>query len=309
MAGANAMKPRRSRGQGRAGVLALFAGLTIAALAREARAQDFLDLPIPDIGPPPLTVDLEQAEKRAFWRAGRERLFFGATAELGNLYLRTGASLGYGKPYWSWIGVEGSSSLSPGGGIEYAGLRYVRPGIDFHAGARYVFTTNQRFLVQRPTYTRDQTEETYGDKVRYVSLEAELAGAFPVLRGSVVGVAGVYGIQGTPEGWNLFDPILRIVAKPPWIWRGRLGYLARVDRWDMFRLGAMVEVIGNPPRGEVVVRAGPAITVMITHHLEAFGTALLVLSSPDSLVLNGAQFGELGFRYRWATGDRWPEFP
>ena len=30
---------------------------------------------------------------------------------------------------------------------------------------------------------------------------------------------------------------------------------------------------------------------------------------PDTLGLMGGQIGELGFRYRWATGDRWPEVP
>jgi hypothetical protein len=295
---------RRSRAAA-AGIGALLIGAT----AQEAAAQSGFDLPISDASAPPLTGDIEQVEKRAFWGAGRQRWFFAAMGEAGNFYVRTTAAVGYGKPHWSWIGVESSSSLSPNGGVEYGGVRLSSRGFDFRAGARYNFTFNQNFLVPRKSYTRDQTEEAVGERSRYVVMEAELTGGYPLLRGALFGVAGVYAIAGTPPGWNVFEGALKIVVEPPFVWRARLGYLARIDRWDMFRLGATAEILGNPHRGAVVVRAGPTVTVMITHHLEAFGTALMVLRSPDSLGFASAQFGELGFRYRWATGDRWPEFP
>jgi len=36
---------------------------------------------------------------------------------------------------------------------------------------------------------------------------------------------------------------------------------------------------------------------------------MIVAYSPDTLGLIGADLGQLGLRYRWATGDRFPEFP
>lgn len=293
---------------------ALLRGLLAAAAlvlgARTAVAQtQVLDIPIPGIGPPPLTGDIEAAGKRAFWRAGRERWFFAATGELGNLYVRGGGAVGYGRPHWQWGGVEGSSAVSPNGGVVYGGLRFSSPWIDVRAGARYTFTSSGHFLAPLDSYTKDDTENSAGPRLRYLTLEAEAAGGFPAPGGAVFGIFGVYGVMGTPAGYNLFDPTLQIVAAPPILWRARAGYLARVDKWDMFRVGGAVEVIGNPPRGLAVVRAGPAITVLVTHHLEAYGAALLVVHSQDRLGLAGGQLGELGFRYRWATGDRWPEFP
>jgi hypothetical protein len=59
----------------------------------------------------------------------------------------------------------------------------------------------------------------------------------------------------------------------------------------------------------VNVRLGPAIVVSLTHHLEAVGVAALSVFNPDEIGLAGADLGQIGMRYRWATGDLWPEFP
>lgn len=292
-----------------AATLVLWGLAGVCGLAREAAAQDVLDLPIPGIGPPPLTGDIEQVEKRAFWRAGKQRWFFAASGEAGNLYLRATGALGYGKPHWSWVGLEEWSSVSPAGGAAYAGLRVSTPYLDVRAGSRYTFTMSQHFLAPRPLFTRAATEENDGPKCRYATLEAEAATGFALLRGSLFGIVGIYGVVDAPKGWAFFEQALQIVIEPPIVWRARLGYLQPIDRWDSFRLGATVEAVGNPTRGAVVVRAGPAITAQITHHLEAFGAALVVLTSPDDIGILGDQLGEIGFRYRWATGDRWPEFP
>lgn len=287
---------------------ALFTAALLLAPLRAAAQTQVLDIPIPGIGPPPFTGEVEMSGKRAFWRAGRERWFFAATGEVGNLYVRTTAAAGYGRPHWAWGGVEGSSAVSPNGGVLYGGLHFAWPWLDVRAGARYTFTS-QHFLAPRVSYTRDQTEETSGPKLRYMAFEAEAASGFPAPGGAVFGIFGVYHPIGTPEGYSMIDQALQIVASPGLSWRGRAGYLARVDRWDMFRAGAAVEVLGNTGRGLVVVRAGPTITALVTHHLEAYGAALLVVHSDDKLGLLGGQLGELGFRYRFATGDRWPEFP
>jgi hypothetical protein len=290
------------------GAAAAAALLFLGAGAASAQV-DVLDLPIPGLGPPPLTGDIEQVGKRAFWRAGKQRWFFASTLELGNLYLRGGASVGYGKPHWSWVGLEGSSAISPNGGVTYGGVRFSTPWVDLRAGARYLFTANHSFLVPRETYTREDLEHRTLSDLRYVTMEAEAASGYPVPRGVIFGILGAYRVIGTPQAFYLFEQTLQTVAKPKLLWRARVGYLARIDKWDMFRVGLAVEAIGNPPRGTVMVRTGPAVTVLITHHLEAFGAALLPVYNTDPIGTAAAQFGELGFRYRWATGDRWPELP
>jgi hypothetical protein len=288
----------------------LVAAAAVALGARTADAQvQVLDLPTPSLAPPPFTGEIEEVGKRAFWRAGRTRWFFAGSLEAGNIYLRGSAAVGYGKPHWFWGGIEGSSAAAPNGGVVYGGLRFAAPYVDLRAGARYTFTMSQHYLAVRDTYERDELEHTLGPKMRHVTLEAEIASGYPLFGGGVFGIFGIYHPVGLPEGWNMFDPTLQIVAAPPLLWRARLGYLKSVDKWDMFRLGGAVEAVGNPPRGLVVVRAGPTITALITHHLEAYGAALLVIHSPDKLGIASGQLGEVGFRYRFASGDRWPELP
>lgn len=279
-----------------------------SALGATARAQ-VIDIPNVVIGPPPLTGDQAVAGKRAFWRAGKERWFFAATEEIGNFYLRTSGAVGYGRPHWIWAGIEGTSALSPNGGVLYGGLHAAWQWLDLRAGARYTFTAKQHFLSPRATFTKDETENTSGPKERYLALEAEAASSVSVPGGALTGLVGLYHPLGTPEGYHLFDQALQLIAAPGLSWRARAGYLARVDRWDFFRAGPVAEVLGNVPRGLVVVRAGPTISALITHHLEAYAAALLVVHSGDALGLAGGQLGEVGFRYRWATGDRWPEIP
>lgn len=289
---------------------ALIAAAALVSGARTAAAQNAgLDLPSPGIPPPPLSGGIESSDKRDFWRAGKRRWFFSATGEVGAIYGRASGAFGYGRPHWFWFGAETSAALGTGGGATYAGLRFASPRVDVRVGARYLFATSQRFLVPRESYTKDDTEERVGAYQRYVSLEQEVAGSVPIPHGAIFGITGLYYLVGTPEGWNLFDQNLQVVAAPGVLWRGRLGCLFNVDKWDTFRIGGSVEVIGNPSRDLIVVRAGPTVTTLITHHLEAYGTALLVVHSKDLLGLAGAQTGELGLRYRWATGDRWPEFP
>lgn len=303
------MRPRTTR-QRATLLAALLAVAALSGLARTAAAQSqVLDLPTTTIAPPPLTGDIDQVGRRAFWAAGKQRLFLASTVELGNFFVRAGAAAGYGKPHWAWLGVEASSASAPSGGVEYAGLRFVLPYADLRVGARYTFTASGHFLDRRPTYTHDQAELSTGPHLRYGMLEAEIAGGYPFGRGALFGIAGVYDVMGVPEGYNLLEQTLQIVAQPPLLWRARAGYLLQVDRWDMFRLGVSVEALGNPARGNITVRTGPMISALITHHFEAYGAALLVVHSPDTLGLMGAQLGELGFRYRWATGDRWPEMP
>ena len=63
------------------------------------------------------------------------------------------------------------------------------------------------------------------------------------------------------------------------------------------------DLIGLPGRDEFVVRAGVVASVAIDAHLEAQASLVPVIVSPDTLGLAGADFGQLGVRFRWATGS------
>jgi hypothetical protein len=181
--------------------------------------------------------------------------------------------------------------------------------IDARAGARYTLSTNQYMLLPQEQYTRYDTEYKLGPRSRYAALEAEVSGSVPAPGGSIFAVATGYAILGTPAPYYIFEDTLKVIVAPPYIYRFRAGYIAQPTREGTLKVGGTAELIGIPGRNTFVVRAGPALNVALTHHLDAVGALTVVIASPDSLGLVGADLATLGLRYRWATGDRWPDFP
>ncbi|AUX39200.1 hypothetical protein SOCE26_005820 [Sorangium cellulosum] len=282
----------------------------LALAAARAAAQDVADLPPSISDPPPTSAGIDVLQKRSYWaRSAGARPFVSAVLELGVIYYRPTLAIGVGRPHWSWVGVEGYASVSPTGGAEYVGLRAALPGVELRAGARYAFSTSQYFLQPQTSYTRRDTELMLGPRSRYVAGEVELSGSTPLLGGSLFGVATGYVVLGAPRGFYLYEEALHAVMKPPFLYRARIGFLGEMDEYGELRLGAAAEVIGNPGRGSAIVRVGPVLAISLTHHLDALGTVMVVAATPDRLGLLGADLGQLGLRYRWATGDRWPEFP
>lgn len=258
---------------------------------------------------PPPTKGVEETGRRPYWGGGHTRSFLSSVLELGPFYGRAQLALGYGKPHWQWIGVEGQTGITTTGGSEYAGLHAASPWGGARVGGRYLFPTTQYFLEKQDSYMQRETEFSVGPRSRYVALEAELTGAFPLLRGSVFAVASGLYVLGVPAAYNIYEESLHVVMAAPYLWRGRLGYVYAFGLNGALRVGAAAELIANPGREAYIVRAGPVLALALTHHLDVSATVLGVVSSPDSLRLRGAEIGQFGFRYRWATGDRYREFP
>ncbi len=246
---------------------------------------------------------------RPYWSAGEYRPFLAAVFETGGVSLRTELDAGWGKPHYSWFGTEISSSMSLRGLTAFGGLRGVLPFGHVRAGGRYVASISQRFLDKTAVVTRPMLDVDEGDRSRYVSIDGEVQFEIPVPIGKLGGVASAHGLFGVPEDKLVFEDALRIIAEGPFIARGRLQYLAGIGDPPTFRVGGIVEVMGDPVREAVWIRSGPAVAVSLTHHLEAVGVAALTLLSPDEIGLAGADMGQIGLRYRWASGDLWPEFP
>lgn len=290
-------------------IVGALAAAAIAAVAREGAAQGPTEATPPPQGNQSAVTRDFAGTPRPFWTSATPGPFVSSIMELGILYYRPQIAIGYGRPHWSWFGLEGNVSVSPSGGSEYAGVHAVSSILEGRFGARYAFPLNQYFLPPQRTYTRDQTEYQLGPQSRYTALEAEVAGSIPALAGNIFAVGTLYHVLGVPEPFYLFEESLRVVMRPPWMWRVRAGYLFTFGINQNLRMGGAAEVIGLPGREELVVRAGPVLGVALTHHLEAVGAVMIVARSPDSLGFQGAELGQLGLRYRWASTDRWPEFP
>ena len=251
---------------------------------------------------PPAAGGSEQAVVARYWELGRPRLFLSTLLDAGYAYVRPQFALGYGMPYWRWVGLQTYPLVSLGGVGHYAGIAAEIPGIQLRGGGRYWYPFTREFLVPQDSFSRRDIERQQGPKADYLALEAELVTTLKVPAGSLFAVCTVYYTLLVPDGFFLYEESLRTVMEPPFIWRGRLGYLFALGRDGAIRVGPAAELIG-PGRGELILRGGVLASVSINAFLEAQASFIPAILTPDRLGLAGGDFGQLGVRYRWATGS------
>jgi hypothetical protein len=156
-------------------------------------------------------------------------------------------------------------------------------------------------LPPKERYTRTDVELVQGPRGDYLAYEAEATATAPLFSGSIFGVVTGYRVSLVEPGYYVFEENLHQVMKPPYIVRGRVGYLLALSRNGAIRIGGVGEVIGLPGRDEFVVRAGVLGAVSISAELEANISLIPVIASPDNLGIGGGDFGQLGVRYTFAT--------
>jgi hypothetical protein len=285
---------------------ALFA-LAALFVAEHASAQELSRVPPGQFSDSALRAGL--TGRRPYWSAGEARPFFAAVFDFGGISGRVEANLGYGKPHYPWAGFEGGASLSLRGVTEFGGMRAVLPFGYARVLGRFFEATQQRMIAPDDVITRPMLDVNSGPRSSYGAIDGELAFDIPLPVGTLGVLGSAHGIFPTQKNYFIFEEGLRIVADAPFIWRGRLSYLVGVGDPPTLRVGGIVEVVHNPAREAVTLRTGPAVVVSLTHHLEAVGVAAFSFLGPDEIGLASADIGQISLRYRWATGDLWPEFP
>jgi hypothetical protein len=235
------------------------------------------------------------------WSQGEVRTFFAATVDVGFLYLRPRASFGYGRPNYLWLGVEANPIITSAGFGLYGGARVALPFVDLRAGVRAFFAFEHSYLAPAETFGRIALS-TNRQKASYYTWETELTGAVPLGPGEVVGQVSISAIQGVPEGEFVYEETLHVIAKPPMIWRARLGYNWFLIPGRRHSIGAVGDVVAVPGRATALVRAGLVLRVVLSDTLEVRGTFVPTVFSTDQIGILGGDFTELGLRWRWATG-------
>lgn len=236
-----------------------------------------------------------------YWDLGRVRWFAATTAEVGYIYLRPKFDLGYGRPFWKWIGIQAYPLISLTGTGGYAGVHAVVPGLTFRVGSRYVLPFRRTLLPPQKHYSRSDLDREGGPRADYWALDAEATVTIPGPIGSAFMVFSGTRTLGVDDDYYFWEQGLRSIMKPPYIARARLGYLFAFGPNSAIRLGAVAEVIGLPGRSEFIIRGGLLSSVLINAHLEAQFSLIPAIVSPDTIGLAGADFGQLGVRFRWAT--------
>jgi hypothetical protein len=286
------------------GVAALFAAL---AAVGQADAQELSRVPPGQFADSGLRTGI--GARRPYWSAGDPRPFFAAVFDFGGISGRVEADLGYGKPHYAWAGLETGASLSLRGVTEYAGMKTSLPFGFIRLAGRFFEATSQKLIVPRPVITRAMLDVSDGPRSSYGAIDGEVSFDIPLPVGAIGVLASAHGIFPTQDNFYVFEESLRVVTEAPFLWRGRLSYLAGIGDPPTLRVGGVAEFVHDPSRDAVTLRTGPAVAVSLTHHLEAVGVAAFTFFGPDEIGLAGADLGQISLRYRWATGDLWPDFP
>lgn len=277
-------------------------GLSVRSHAAEPVGERF-----PDSNPPlgllPTPEDaLIDPRMARSWGTLPPRYFTATTVDVGFVYLRPRLSLGYGRPFTQWIGVDANPIASQAGLGVYAGLRFEIPHLDFRFGPRYFSSFEHSYLARQDHYSRLELESTTGKHATTLTLEAELDLNFDIgpgrllLRGS-----GSY-VSGVPDGEEAFEETLHIIVDPPLVWRARLGYVFKFGAHNQHSLGPVVDLLDVPKRDDSrTIRVGPVLRLALSRRVDVRGSFIFTLISPDRIGLEGGDFTELGVRYRWAS--------
>jgi hypothetical protein len=281
--------------------------VVVAALsfAREARAVDTVAGAPPGEAQPPETSMEDRLVDRAMrrgWAAGPPRTFLALTLDAGYLYFRPRASLGWGKPFTSWFGVDANPVVSGNGWGAYGGVRLAIPSFDLRVGPRYFRAFQHAYMQPKDTIGRLDLDNAEQARASMITYEAELTGSVPVGPGDVLLLGSGSYVDGVPEGLYVFEETLRVVVKPPLVWRVRGGYQLRLGSSSQHSVGLVADVLDVPARDDsITVRTGPIMRVVLSRHFEVRGSFVVTVSSPDRLGLVGGDFTELGVRYRFTT--------
>jgi len=253
-----------------------------------------------DTPPPDYTAPVRHP---GYWAEGAYRPFLATTIDVGFLYLRPRLSLGYGKPFSTWAGIDVNPLVTNTGFGAYGGIRLQIPWFDLRAGARAFQAFEHEYLEPAAHYSSVDLQETTGTTSKYVTLEAELSGGIPAGPGTILLVLTASAVEAVPKGLYVYEETLHVITAPPGIYRARTGYALRLGAEGAARVGVVGEVLDLPGRNDVVVRAGVIASFALNDHLEALGLLVIPVGSPDSIGIAGGDFAELGIRYRWATGQ------
>jgi hypothetical protein len=280
----------------RTATLILAAWVATLSIAMPARAdvspgelERQSQLPLPEGAPVP-------------WSRQPVRWFLSTEIDTGFLYVRPRFSAGYGRPHDRWVGIDTNPIFSAEGVAGYAGLRFDLPYVNLRVGGRYWYTFRRDFLLPDDSYTVEDIELRRGPRSQFSTWEAELTTNIPIGPGNVLLELAGSRVTGVPDGYFVYEETLRVVVEPPWVWRTRIGYMLPLDPDRTIVIGPVAELVGIPKRDAIVLRAGAIARIFLSPALEARGTFLPAVASPDPLGARGGDAFLLGIRYRWATG-------
>jgi len=272
------------------------------ARAAEPAGDKFPD-PEPPLGLLPTPEDALMDPRMArSWGTLPPRSFVATTVDVGFIYLRPRLSLGYGRPFTEWIGIDANPIASQNGLGAYAGVRIEIPHLDLRLGPRYFSSFEHTYMPTQRNYSRLDLENSAGKPSRTLTYEAELDFNLPLGPGLLLLRGSASYVTGVPDGQSAFEETLHIIVDPPLVWRARLAYVFRFGARKQHSLGPAIDFLDVPKRDDSrTVRVGPILRLALSRRVDVRGSFIFTVISPDRIGLAGGDFTELGVRYRWAS--------
>jgi hypothetical protein len=257
----------------------------------------------PPLGILPTSEDaLIDPRMAASWGALPPRIFLATTTDVGFVYFRPRVSLGYGKPFTLWVGVDANAIAQSSGLGGYAGLRVDVPHFDLRVGARYFAAFTHTYLETKLSYDRIDLETSGGTAAKTLTYEAEADVSIPAGPGAVLLRGSFSIVTGVPDGQSVFEETLHVIVRPSLVWRARAAYVVQLGQHSQHSIGLAGDVLDVPNREDsLTVRLGPIIRLVLSRRVEVRGSFVTAVVSPDRIGLVGGDFTELGVRYRWAS--------
>jgi hypothetical protein len=287
--------------------IALLLPLSWLAAARPAGAAEPVGDKFPDAEAPlgilPTSEDALIDPKMArSWGTLPPRAFAATTVDIGFVYLRPRLSLGYGRPFTKWVGVDANPIAQTSGLGAYGGFRVEIPHLDWRIGGRYFSSFQHTYLPPQASYERIDFERKVADKANTLTFESELDLSFNLGPGRLLLRGSLSYVTGVPDGRYVFEETLHVIVDPPWVWRSRVAYGFVFGSRGQHSIGPAVDFLDVPGRDDSrTVRVGPILAMKLSRRVEVRGSFVFSVVSPDRIGLKGGDSTELGVRYRWAS--------
>lgn len=236
---------------------------------------------------------------RAYWSEAPARLFAAGVLDVGTS-VRGRALLGWGKPHWTWGGIELEGASTTDTGLAAVRARLALVVADVGVAYRRTYAYRRTFVPEGDHFTTEGLEGR--PKAHYQSLDIDVWGLIPAGSGFVQWEVETVRLYGVRKGVDLYEEWLRAVVRPPVTTDARLAYAYTF--WDgRANVGLMGEWLWLGGRGQAY-RVGPLLGFTFTPHWEVNALLTTPVSSPDDLRFFHGLYGTVRVRWRFATGER-----
>ena len=236
---------------------------------------------------------------REYWSTARIRPFAAAVVDAGTS-VRARLLLGYGKPHWTWAGIELEGGSTSDVGITAVRARIALVVADVGLAYRRSWAYRRTWIEREHGYTDADLKGS--PKARYHSLDLDVWGLIPAGSGFVQWELEAVRLYGIPGDADVYEEWLRAPVRPPWTTDARLAY-AYTFFDDRAAVGAMAEWLWLGGRG-ALYRLGPLLSYAFSPHWEATLLLTTPVHSPDDLAFFTGLYGTVRIRWKFASGER-----